>query len=237
MVADRLSVSGCRMSVCIACYLLACQVVAAYDAPTITESTANTANAVPGRQLRRRGRWKLWRDQEGDQAKVLCRDTCEYAMNSVCEDGRREMANTNTHVVHRNKLLCDLGTDCSDCGDARAPAAPASLAQMLPGARATTQPEEPQIGPVASLRKRKVDLRAAWTKTQPSFLMPFTNPSQDIDVSRNMEAHRAVEPLYNWYWHKLSRQCCAAGGLMLDVGVGPGLSIPHQAAAMSHSGG
>merc|ERR1719393_1140510 len=29
---------------------------------------------------------------------------------------------------------------------------------------------------------------------------------------------RAVEPLYNLYWHRLSRQCCAAGGLMLDVG-------------------
>ena len=33
-----------------------------------------------------------------------------------------------------------------------------------------------------------------------------------------MEGIRAVEPVYNLYWHRLSESCCARGGLMLDVG-------------------
>ena len=68
------------------------------------------------------------------------------------------------------------------------------------------------------LRKRDVLVNAAWTKTQPAFVMPFTDPKSDIDVSRSMSHLRAVEPLYNLYWHRLSAQCCANGGLMLDVG-------------------
>ena len=40
--------------------------------------------------------------------------------------------------------------------------------------------------------------------------MPFTDPKEDIDVSRSMNSHmRAVEPLYNLYWHRLCEKCCA----------------------------
>ena len=78
----------------------------------------------------------------------------------------------------------------------------------------------PASGPtgVELLRKRAVQVNAAWTRTQPSFLMPFTDPRKDVDVSATMMSSRAVEPLYNLYWHKLSAECCARGGLMLDVG-------------------
>ena len=72
--------------------------------------------------------------------------------------------------------------------------------------------------PAAFLAEKKVQVRAAWTATQPSFIMPYTNPAVDYDVSRNMDSMRQVEPVYNLYWHRLSAECCAKGGLMLDIG-------------------
>ena len=53
---------------------------------------------------------------------------------------------------------------------------------------------------------------AAWTATQPTFIMPFTEPRLDVDVSMGMGGHRAVEPLYNLYWRRLTDTCCAKGG-------------------------
>ena len=148
-------------------------------------------------------------------------NSCASARNGVCEDGSAAMALPDSRQVH--KIGCDLGTDCDDCAAEAARfvgGRPATLEQMMPRPGASPSPWSPPPGPsgVALLRARGVTVNAAWTRTQPPFLMPFTDPKADIDVSRMMMSSRTVEPLYNLYWHRLSAQCCAAGGLMLDVG-------------------
>ena len=40
----------------------------------------------------------------------------------------------------------------------------------------------------------------------------YTSAEADIDVSRGMASKRAVEPLYNLYWRRLTETCCAKGG-------------------------
>lgn len=199
--------------------------------PTVGERVVG--EDAPGRQLRGRKGWlrkMISKDgaaadaATGDGAPAMaevCDDSCVgFANNGRCDDGRQAMALRETRKAHR--ISCALGTDCTDCGRKLGPRQPAAtLAQMMPatelpaGAVATSPTEPlPSVGPsgVELLRQRKVELNAAWTRTQPSFLMPFTDPSADIDVSRNMQAMRAVEPLYNLYWHRLSQQCCANGG-------------------------
>ena len=63
-----------------------------------------------------------------------------------------------------------------------------------------------------------MQVRAAWTVTQPAFIMPYTDPAQEWGVSHSMEAGRAIEPEHLLYWEKLSNSCCARGGLTIDVG-------------------
>ena len=178
-----------------------------------------------------RGPSKRWERQEGasEDGVPLCEDTCASARNGVCEDGSLLMRRLriNQDGVTRvpgtvSRLLCDLGTDCADCGPSPPLRGMASLAAMMPAARPSPAPR-PAPHPetdhrVAYLRSRSVEVRAAWTLTQPAFIMPFTDPRDDFDVSRAMQEKRVVEPLYNVYWSRLSRQCCADGGLMLDVG-------------------
>ena len=48
--------------------------------------------------------------------------------------------------------------------------------------------------------------------------MPYTDPKKDIDVSGGMASGRMVEGMSSRYFGALSRECCANGGLMLDVG-------------------
>ena len=150
-----------------------------------------------------------------------CSDTCSSARNGKCEDGSRLVnAPTDTRT---QEIRCDYGTDCHDCGRQPRRPLPATLAHAMPSAPplppAYVQRLSTLASGVALLRERDVKVQAAWTRTQPSFLMPFTDPSQDIDVSRSMaSSSRAVEPLYNLYWHRLCAKCCANGGLMLDVG-------------------
>eukprot|EP00966_Prymnesium_polylepis_P238004 5504411-Prymnesium_polylepis.1 len=83
-----------------------------------------------------------------------------------------------------------------------------------PAPEASTRPGEPIVGWLPD-----TEVTGAWTKTQPPFVMLYTNPAHDFDVSASMAAHRIVEPLYNLFWHRLSSSCCADGGLVLDVGV------------------
>ena len=150
-----------------------------------------------------------------------CSNTCASARNGRCEDGS-VLASTpmDTHV---HEIFCDYGTDCEDCGRLPRLPPPAPLGKAMPAAPHLPPAYQQRLGTratgVALLRERKVKVQAAWTRTQPSFLMPFTDPSHDIDVSRSMASSlRAVEPLYNLYWHRLCADCCAKGGLMLDVG-------------------
>lgn len=76
------------------------------------------------------------------------------------------------------QVLCDLGTDCADCG-------PWTF-QLPPGEKKVSKPIE-------LLREHKVTVNIAQTATQPSFLMPYTNPEQDIDVSQQMAHQQVVE--------------------------------------------
>lgn len=61
-------------------------------------------------------------------------------------------------------------------------------------------------------------VRAAWTATQPPFIMVYTDPKDEFGVSRSMDSGRAIEPGFALHWHRLTAAGCASGGLMLDVG-------------------
>ena len=75
------------------------------------------------------------------------------------------------------------------------PDAPAALREA-PGRSA-----EVEDAPVVrELLAHDVQINAAWTRTQPPFIMTFTDPRHDIDVSRAMASTRTVEALYNLYW-------------------------------------
>ncbi|KAL1522571.1 hypothetical protein AB1Y20_017556 [Prymnesium parvum] len=156
-----------------------------------------------------------------------CTDTCPSAHNGVCDDGADLVAPQPSIWPSRGRkgravsLSCDLGTDCADCRRARTLHAFASLPQAMRGASdgapsvPTQLPTEPSVeGLVAA----GVQVNAAWTRTEPPFVMLYTNPAADVDVSAAMAAKRMVEPLYNLFWHRLGERCCAAGGLALDVG-------------------
>lgn len=75
------------------------------------------------------------------------------------------------------QVFCDLGTDCSDCG---------------PWAHLHRKGEEVPT-PVAALSGMGIDVYSRQTKTLPSFIMPFTNPKHDVDVSGQMHVNGHIE--------------------------------------------
>ena len=75
------------------------------------------------------------------------------------------------------QVFCDLGTDCSDCG---------------PWAHLHRKGEEVPT-PVAALSAMGIDVYSRQTKTLPSFIMPFTNPKHDVDVSGQMHVNGHIE--------------------------------------------
>ena len=110
----------------------------------------------------------------------------------------------------------------------------ATLKQVMPSATVDAPAAPPAgLSGVALLASRSIEVRAAWTATQPPFIFPYTNPAEDFDVSRHMSSMRSVEPMYNLYWHRLSFECCARGGLMLDVGSNFGCCT-HAALALTY---
>ncbi len=75
------------------------------------------------------------------------------------------------------QVFCDLGTDCSDCGSWR-----------------HLQRKGKEIAtPVAALMAMGIDLYSKETRTLPSFIMPFTNPKHDVDVSGQMHVNGNIE--------------------------------------------
>ena len=160
------------------------------------------------RKLRRLGRGAATPVKGG-----MCDDSCEdFAKNGRCDDGSAAIALPSSTQEHR--IYCALGTDCSDCGSVPRRPPPAKLKEMMPqpGEGVPTEPLPPQgLTGIPLLRERKVEVHAAWTKTQPSFLMPYTDPREDFDVSENMHTKRAVEPLSNLYWHRRSQQVRGGG--------------------------
>ena len=196
----------------------------------LSAATHAHASGERARRRRRFGRWAA-RPTQSSVLAAACDDSCASARNGVCEDGSDLVRQADSRTVH--ELKCDYGTDCADCsrGGSRGASRPppmASLQAMMPsadpellrasGASGGGGAERAPAAAVALLRQRGVHVNAAWTRTQPSFIMPFTDPNADIDVSRAMQSMRSVEPLYNLYWHRLCAKCCANGGLMLDVG-------------------
>ena len=201
---------------------------------TMLDSSAERTNIDDFRRLSSGWKWPLSFLGGGAPSNItrmvnhkpLCTNTCPSARNGNCDDGADLRSapprpGTPAKKVKVRKLLCDLGTDCADCGPRPwQPSSFASLKDTMLNTRqlsSTTAPPTNESA-ISRLRAGKVEVNVAWTLTEPPFLFPFTSPERDIDVSRSMMANRIVEPLYNRYWHRLSRQCCAQGGLVLDVG-------------------
>lgn len=137
---------------------------------------------------------------------TLCLDSCNSAKNGRCEDGGQLIQPLEEKGPVRDRgpiidIACDLGSDCTDCGP-----------RVVVG-----PPAETPKTPVALLRSQNILVQAARTMTQPSFIMPFTDPKLDTDVSLLMANTRSVEPKLTWYTRSLTAQCCSAGGLFLDV--------------------
>lgn len=47
--------------------------------------------------------------------------------------------------------------------------------------------------PVAALSAMEIDVYSKETRTLPSFIMPFTNPKHDVDVSGQMHVNGNIE--------------------------------------------
>ena len=84
-------------------------------------------------------------------------------------------AKEGAHVAQ--EVFCDLGTDCSDCG---------RWVHLLPAAVEVATP-------VADLRELGIQVFTKWTRTLPSFLMAYTNPDHDVDVSGQMHFNGNIE--------------------------------------------
>ncbi len=78
------------------------------------------------------------------------------------------------------QVYCDLGTDCADCGPWTH-----DMPSLLGEAQASL--------PVAHLLGLGVEVYVKRTRTVPSFLMPYTNPKQDVDVSGQMHINGNIE--------------------------------------------
>ncbi|KAK9906760.1 hypothetical protein WJX75_007525 [Coccomyxa subellipsoidea] len=126
--------------------------------------------------------------------KTTCSDTCVgHSSNGICDDGRG-----GDGTVH-----CDLGTDCADCG---------------PWTRAVPwSPGEVQAAtPVADLLGQGVEVFVKLTRTVPPFLMPYTNPKQDVDVSGQMHINGNIEIGLTQVWHtRLNGSCLEKGDGLL----------------------
>lgn len=159
---------------------------------------------------------------------MACSNTCRYARNGVCEDGSplvRRGPPAIGSVVRDDpavRVRCAWATDCADCGEQEwRQHRTAALHQVLPQRRFLSSDVEraPNISGIDLLvAPGGFPVHAAWTVTQPPFIMPFTDPSRDLGVSRSMSTARAIEPEFNLFWHRLGDRCCASGGVVLDVG-------------------
>ncbi|CAL8462169.1 g1700 [Coccomyxa elongata] len=128
---------------------------------------------------------------------TTCTDTCiGHSSNGICEDGRGG----------DGRVYCDLGTDCADCGP-WTHAMPSSLGE----AQASL--------PVAHLLGLGVEVYVKRTRTVPSFLMPYTNPKQDVDVSGQMHINGNIELGLTQVWYTRLKGRCSE-----DEGISPGAS-------------
>ena len=104
--------------------------------------------------------------------KSICKNTCATANDGVCNDGRPSRnEDAGAEPLYRN-VACDLGTDCADCGAFEFSGPEAAL----------------RWTPVADILKKNITIRTKRAVfddlKRPSFVMAFTDPAQDVDVSR-----------------------------------------------------
>ncbi|KAF6258050.1 hypothetical protein COO60DRAFT_1701519 [Scenedesmus sp. NREL 46B-D3] len=146
----------------------------------------------------------------------LCEDTCFKAKDGVCDDGRFVV---NMTRGLSSRVLCDLGTDCSDCG-------------IWKGKQYSSAWTE-TIGPIEYLRRANLTVLARRSALEPLVYFAVTDPAHDLDLSTHFHNLGTVEPLMSHIaYHVLhapcqkgssstgqhSRTAAAGGGLMLDVG-------------------
>eukprot|EP00884_Botryococcus_braunii_P021699 jgi/Botrbrau1/8212/Bobra.0392s0010.2 len=115
---------------------------------------------------------------------------------------------------NRQKVLCDLGTDCADCG---------AWKYQVPKSLAAGAERGPPIRPIQQLVARGLEVYTRRSTTQPSFLMPYTNWKHDVDVSEQMEHTGAVEQGLTQVWYTQLKDLCKSTpgkppGLVVDVG-------------------
>lgn len=163
----------------------------------------------------------------------LCADTCPYANNGICDEGRAPRAEAvdgplitpaaatiaaagapdprPPHLVIR----CDLGTDCADCGP-------------WPGGARNTSAWQEADAPVAFLRRAGYELRARRAAVSVgngdalSFWFAYADPVLDVDVSRQAQDSGAVEPGLTALAVRALRPARQSGNndgtLLIDVG-------------------
>ena len=158
----------------------------------------------------------------GDMA-TGCSDTCEHSRNNVCNDGSdlvvRGAPPEGTHILSpaaaSSIITCVWGTDCHDCGPHAHHRFSLSSLDCILNSSACQQNDAPGT---ENIMPTGMQIRAAWTATQPPFIMAFTDPKDEFGVSRSMDTGRAIEPGFALHWHRVTAAGCARGGLMLDVG-------------------
>ncbi|KAK9785855.1 hypothetical protein WJX73_004640 [Symbiochloris irregularis] len=155
----------------------------------------------------------------------VCDDSCPgHAKNNKCDDGRGAALPGGRAV----RAWCDLGTDCSDCGPHT------YILQKPHGSKAHWKPERPR--PVALLVERGIEVLVRNTSTVPQFLMPFTDPEKDVDVSGQLASWGGVElGMTQTWWSVLARgggckKGTATPGLVLDIGANFGYYAMYSAA-------
>eukprot|EP00884_Botryococcus_braunii_P020612 jgi/Botrbrau1/7234/Bobra.0021s0018.1 len=144
---------------------------------------------------------KPWEEALYDRR--VCSNTCPFARDGVCNDGRSGSG----------RVLCDVGTDCADCG---------AWSLKVPASLRTT----PLGKPIEHLRERGVEVYIKDTKSDPTFRMPYTDDSKDIDVSKQMHVWGLVEMGLTQMWGRALQEgspaaCLQPGGsrsLVVDVG-------------------
>ncbi|EIE24267.1 hypothetical protein COCSUDRAFT_65824 [Coccomyxa subellipsoidea C-169] len=140
--------------------------------------------------------------------RTTCSNTCVgHSSNGICEDGRGG----------DGRVYCDLGTDCADCGP---------WTHAVPWSPGELQ----AASPVADLLGQGVEVYVKQTRTVPPFLMPYTNPKQDVDVSGQMHINGNIELGLTQVWYtRLNGQCVEKGGGSGHPGKGAERSVSGRA--------
>eukprot|EP00775_Hariotina_reticulata_P012528 gene12528-12661_t len=137
----------------------------------------------------------------------LAAANADDAKDGVCDDGRY-LTNMTRHLGSR--VLCDLGTDCSDCGSWK-------------GVQHSKHWTE-SVGPVEYLRQQRLVMWTRRSLLDLQFHLAYTDPAHDVDFSHNFNGLGSMEArLSHIAYHVLHRPCQKArNGVMLDVGAGFG---------------